>query len=163
MQPQIEFKKVNVHPESLDSRLIWKWRNDPVTCKMSRDTELVPWETHKTWYMQKVKEGVSVILIASINKEPTCMIRFDYKDKDVAEINVNMNPTKRGNKWSTAILLEACRYGFAMLHLNQIYAEIKPENKPSVKIFEAVGFVLDENKNGFFQYHLNSGDLKVTI
>lgn len=155
----ITLAKASQDPESQDSKCIWEWRNDPVTRQMSRTTDAIPWESHKAWYANAVKDLKKSILLACVNGIPSCMIRFDYIENDYAEININMNPAMRGKKLSKPILTAACAHGFAALNLSRIYAEIKPENIPSVKIFEGVGFAFKGKRETLNTYELKRGEL----
>jgi RimJ/RimL family protein N-acetyltransferase len=157
---QIEFDRVDENPECTYSRLIWEWRNDAVTRHMSRTTDLIPWENHKAWYAKAAKDPRKVILMTSVQHVPTCMVRFDYIDKESAEINFNMNPAMRGKGLGKPILIEACTFGFNTLHLTRISAEIKPENTPSIKIFEGAGFIFQGEQMDFYAYDLKKDDLK---
>ena len=35
-----------------DSKLIWQWRNDPITSKNSLETNPIPWIDHAMWYQK---------------------------------------------------------------------------------------------------------------
>ena len=93
-------------------------------------------------------------MIASIGNDPLCMVRFDLSGNGAAEISLNMNPNARGKGYAEKILLEACRYGISNLDLNLIHASIKVENEPSIRTFEAVGFVLQGTSDSFLRYAL---------
>lgn len=156
----ITLAKADHYPESQDSKHIWEWRNDPITRQMSRTTDAIPWEKHKEWYARAAKDPKKAILMAYVNGIPACMVRFDYIQNDYAEININMNPAMRGKGLGKPILATACRHGFDTLKLSRIYAEIKPENAPSVRIFEGTGFVFQGMKEGLRTYNLMRGGRK---
>jgi ribosomal-protein-alanine N-acetyltransferase len=71
-----------------------------------------------------------------------------------------MNPAMRGKGLGKPVLAAACAYGFETLKLNRIYAEIKPENTPSVKIFEGVGFTFLGKREDLNTYELKRGELR---
>jgi RimJ/RimL family protein N-acetyltransferase len=162
----IEIRKAGTDPESADSMLMWEWRNDPITRQMSRETGEITLESHKSWYAKAAKDPKKAILMAYSEGSPICMVRFDYIDKDYAEININMNPATRGKGLGKPVLEAGCRYGFENLGLKRIYAEIKPENIPSIKIFEGTGFVFAGMREGICTYNLAKGSElidKITI
>ncbi len=152
---QIQFKRADPNPESSDSRLIWTWRNDVVTRSMSQNEDLISWESHKAWYAQATSDLQRLLLIAFLGEMPACMIRFDDIHKTTAEISFNLDPTLRGKGFGKSILSEACIYGFNSLHLEGIYAEVKPKNKASIKILEAIGFQPQSSHEGLLSYYLS--------
>lgn len=124
-----------------DSLDLFNWRNDPVTREMSRNTDIVLWESHRQWYQKTLTDAKKKILIAENEEGKIGMVRFDYQEiPNSAEININLNPSFRGRGFAQSVLNSACDYGFSQLGLNRIYAEIKKVNTASIKIFERAGF-----------------------
>ena len=150
----ITLEKAAPDPDSQNSRHIWQWKNDPLTRQMSRTTDLVSWENHHAWYESAAKDSKKVILMAYVNGIPACMVRFDLTQQNFAEISINLNPAMRRKRLGKPILATACRYGLDTLKLSHIYAEVKPENVASVKIFEDVGFVFQGMREGLRTYNL---------
>jgi UDP-2,4-diacetamido-2,4,6-trideoxy-beta-L-altropyranose hydrolase len=55
---------VTVRPAApADSRMVFEWRNDPVTMQASRSTGEVPWETHEAWYASVLAEPQRHLLV----------------------------------------------------------------------------------------------------
>ncbi len=150
----ITFKRVDPAPDSQDSRTVWEWRNDPVTRQMSLTTELISWESHRRWYEKSASAAGTTLLIASLDGAPACMVRFDNRAADAAELHINLNPALRGKRHGVPILAAACAYGFDQLKLGSILANIKMENLPSLKIFEHAGFVRQAEHAGLLTYKL---------
>lgn len=151
----IDFKKVAADPESEESHLIWEWRNDLQTRQMSRTKDLIGWETHKRWYQQKATDPHCQLLIASRLGVAIATVRFELIEEGLAEVNINLNPAFRGKNLAQLILSEACEHAFETMRLKAIYAEVKQNNLPSIKIFEGAGFILKEKKGDLFAYRLN--------
>jgi len=139
----ITIERADPHPESRDSKLIWAWRNDPVTRRMSRTSDPIPWESHAAWYAGTD----SRILMAFVDGAPVAMLRFDD-----GEISINLDPAMRGKRLGEPILVAGCTYGFVTLGLASIRAEVKPDNLASIKIFERAGFVPDGDHDGLRRY-----------
>lgn len=150
----ITLRKIEANEEGNESRLIWEWRNDPITRQMSRTTDVISWENHKNWFSQAVIDPNKVILIGFLGSIPVGMVRFDYLSEDTAEININVNPSVRGKGLGGPLLTEACRYGFEVLNLSNIHAEIKQENTISIKIFKENNFAFQETKDGISIFNL---------
>ena len=153
----IELDPAGRDPDGPDSKAFCAWRNDPTTRQMSRLTEPVAWDAHRAWYARATHDPTKAILMASVNGIAACMVRFDSLEAGAAEININMNPAMRGKKLGRSILAAACAYGFGTLGLSRIHAEIKPDNTPSIRVFEAVGFRSLGPRGGLHTYELRSG------
>jgi len=153
----IELDPAGLDPDGSDSKAFWAWRNDPATRQMSRSTDPISWEAHRAWYARAADESTKAIAMASVNGIPACMVRFDALEAGAAEININMSPAMRGKKLGRGILAAACAYGFSTLGLSRIFAEIKPDNAPSIRIFEAVGFRALGRRGDLLTYELRRG------
>lgn len=140
--------------DSHDSRLIWKWRNDPVTRQMSRHKEPIPWKQHQEWYEQTVNASDKCVLMANKRRTPLGVVRFDELKNGRWEVNINLDPAIRGQGYGRDVLSEACKYAFRLLDCSEIYAEVKPENLASIKIFELVGFKFQGMREGLRTYLL---------
>lgn len=145
-----------------DSRLIWEWRNDPVTREMSRSSEEISWEQHQLWFESVSGDPRRSLLIAERGEEPLGVLRFDPFAEGCAEISINVAPSQRGKGISRTMLAAACRYGFEQLSLARIYAEIKETNAPSIKIFEGVGFRFAALREDLRTYFLTPPQLEPT-
>jgi RimJ/RimL family protein N-acetyltransferase len=141
-------------PDGAHSQAVWEWRNDPVTRQMSRTTELIPWPAHRQWYERTAGAAGTALLIALVDGTPACMVRFDTLEPGAAEVHINMNPALRGKGLGKPILTAACAYGFDHLKLSRIFASIKAENAPSLKIFGSVGFTRSGERAGLLSYKL---------
>jgi RimJ/RimL family protein N-acetyltransferase len=139
--PEITLARSNPDPDGDDSRCIWIWRNDPLTRQMSVATDEIPWERHRAWYAQAVRDPQKVLLLARVEGQPLAMVRFDRGASDEAEVSINLNPALRGRGLAQPLLAAACAWGFRELDLARITARIKPENARSLRVFAAVGFV----------------------
>ncbi|OIO80978.1 hypothetical protein AUJ84_02055 [Candidatus Pacearchaeota archaeon CG1_02_32_132] len=134
---EIRLRKATIE----DSSDLFSWRNDPVTRAMSRDTGPISRESHEVWYKRALADPKKSILIGENEEDQIGMVRFDYQDSPrTAEININLNPAMRGRGYGQTLLNESCEYAFSHLGIERIYAEIKPSNLPSIKIFERRGF-----------------------
>jgi len=140
------------NPDNSDSKQLWEWRNDPVTREMSRNSEWIPWELHRDWYVKTMQDPNEVLLFADYHGKQMGTVRFDVEKKHSAEVSININPEMRGNGLGRKLLGAACRYGFHKLGLKEIDAEIKEKNVASIHIFESVGFQFIEKCDGIRKY-----------
>jgi [ribosomal protein S5]-alanine N-acetyltransferase len=57
------------------------------------------------------------------------------------EIGFFFDPAMRGKGFATEALRALCAYGFEMLGFDQIKADVDPDNAPSLRVLERVGFI----------------------
>nr|WP_299388844.1 GNAT family N-acetyltransferase [Allomuricauda sp.] len=67
---------------------------------------------------------------------------FDPKNKRAGMGLVIANPEDRNKGWGAEAIELLCKYAFSTLDLHQVYANILEENKPSIHLFEKLGFTL---------------------
>ena len=114
---------------------------------------------HKAWFAQKLRDRNSLILIAKHGGQFVGQIRFDIKD-NVATGGISLDPKFRGKGLASVILLQGINYlHSAKPQVKVIIAYIKPQNTPSIKLFEKNGFVFVKqttiNKQDAVEYQLN--------
>ncbi len=138
-----------------DSRIIFEWRNDIYTRKMSRASEHVDWKRHSDWLYETLRNPNRCLLLCEAQpKKPIAVVRFDVKNI-LAEISINLSPLERGRGLSSMCLSVAIGYFEKHYPLVlELIAEIKTVNLHSRKSFERVGFVLRTEKDGY--WHLSS-------
>lgn len=57
-----------------------------------------------------------------------------------AEIGFSLLSSHQGAGYMREALVEILRFGFTNMHLNRIFATVVPENTPSVKLLQKLGF-----------------------
>jgi len=68
---------------------------------------------------------------------------FDFDPKNRrAGVGIVIHKKYRGNNYAKAALKMLIKYGFDILFLHQLYANISVENTPSIRLFESLGFQL---------------------
>jgi len=140
-----------------DSKIIWKWKNDPISLKMSFIGNFVTWEEHQTWYKNCLEKNDIEIYIAKTLKVPIGVVRFEkcIENKNISNISINLAPEFRNKGFSIKILIKAIKtYWNENNSENIINAEIKKENIKSIKLFENCGFILVEDKVSKLIYSL---------
>jgi UDP-2,4-diacetamido-2,4,6-trideoxy-beta-L-altropyranose hydrolase len=125
-----------------DIRLLWEWANDPDVRAASFSSAPISWETHIAWFEEKFHHSGSIILIAeSEDGTPFGQIRFDPRPDHEAELNVSLAKEKRGCGLAVPMIQRALGDLFASTDCNRVHAFVKPENIPSMRVFEKAGFV----------------------
>ena len=137
-----------------DSKFIFDWRNDDLTRKMFRTSELVQYEGHCKWFAATLKNANRCLLMCERKDgEPIAVVRFDIEGQS-AELSINLSPLERGKGLAPKCLALAKDY-FEKQYpfVSELIAEIKTLNLASRKSFEKVGFMIDKEEEGF--WHLS--------
>ncbi|BDZ53748.1 GNAT family N-acetyltransferase [Agromyces marinus] len=141
-----------------DSEALLGWRNDPTTRAVSLDRGIVDRADHDRWYAAALASTSRHILIAVVREAGSelrvGMVRFDRSEDGSHEVSINLAPEARGKGMSGAILgaaIEALREEAGAVLLR---ATIRDENEPSIRLFAAAGFRLDESSDGVGRYSL---------
>jgi RimJ/RimL family protein N-acetyltransferase len=141
-----------------DSRRLFDWRNDPLTRAMSRGPDPVAWEVHEIWFAEALADPDRDILIGLAEGAEIGMVRFDldaeWSDETgrEAEISINLAPSARGRGLAAPLLAAAIR-AFNHNRRCEIRAEIRADNLPSRRAFEAAGFRLAGEADGLCRYY----------
>lgn len=114
-----------------DAKRLFEWRNDPVTCAMSRNTAPVNWFGHVDWLRQRLAWRAPMLFIAEVDGMPVGTFRIDG-----GEISYTIAPEHRGKGYATA-MLRIARERFGTCR-----AEIRPDNIPSIRAAESAGHVV---------------------
>ena len=129
-----------VRPAGLDdSRLIWQWRNDPVTRQMAKSNQPIPWSEHERWFAATLASELSVLYVVETGGVAVAMVRFDVRGA-TAEVSINVDPTARGQGIGKQALAAACDRFVQERAPRQIVADVRRSNSASQRIFAATGF-----------------------
>ena len=120
---------------------------------------MVSWEGHEKWFNAKLDSDDTFILIAELvneNISKVGMTRFDLdRQKRIAEISINVNPTFRGQRLAEKLLSESIEYlSNVEREIYVVNATIRESNVGSTKIFQRSGFIEHSRAEGFVHYSL---------
>jgi RimJ/RimL family protein N-acetyltransferase len=120
--------------------LLYKWANDPKTRANSFNSDLIPFQSHKKWFMEKIDSPDVLFFIYCCEGLNIGQLRFDIKGETVI-INYSIDLSFRGKG-----------YGYRMITLGEkmiqdrypeikwIQAVVKCENDASLNIFRKLNF-----------------------
>ena len=129
------------------SKIIWNWRNDPLTRKMFDSDIFISFNDHDEWFKNVLKDKNRIIYIGSYQDIPFGMIRFDklLGKKEIYSISINICPTKRNLGLGKLILKKSVIKLYKEREdCKKVIADVKVENLASCKLFESCGFNLSE-------------------
>ena len=149
---------VLVSAKSCHSETIWEWRNDPITRKMSINSEKVSWEEHTSWYEKILLDKCRKLYVGEEEGIPIGVVRFDKCDDDenVYEVSINISPAYRKKGFGKQLLTHGIRKLLKEVeNCKFIRAEVKKDNLSSNKLFKSFGFIFIGDKSVMNSYVLS--------
>ena len=139
------------------SEMIWQWRNDPETLKMSFEERKIPLSEHKEWYKLALLDKRVTIFIAEENNNTVGVIRFDENpdDKKQYDISINICPKERGKGIGKILLIEGIKkLKYLKNESRIIIASVKKLNQKSRSLFKTCGFMKFSESDQIIKYKL---------
>jgi len=134
-----------------DVRVIWEWRNDELTRKMSSDEEYISFEDHELWFKKIFTDSNYWVYIGEINENPFGICHIKRTAQRTAEVSLNICPKNRQSGLGRALLTSSlARFSNAWQGI--LLAYIKPENDRSQKCFIHAGFSKSGSQGELLRY-----------
>ena len=127
--------------EAADAELLWRWVNDPGVRKASFRRDPIDWNDHVAWFGNRLESQTNRIYVLEENGAPAAQVRFDLGESDAWEIDVGVDPGRRGRGIGAEAVTSACAELFADTGATSIVARVKRANIPSLRMFAKSGFV----------------------
>ncbi len=126
----------------LDLNLYFDWTNDIDTRNNSFNTQIVDYQTHTSWFLNKIVDKNALLLVFQ-NEEnsPVGQIRIEQKSAENF-IGISIDKNFRGLGLAVPMLEISCKVFFQEFHQKTIHAYIKKTNVASLKSFQKGGFEL---------------------
>jgi spore coat polysaccharide biosynthesis predicted glycosyltransferase SpsG/L-amino acid N-acyltransferase YncA len=136
--------------QSQDVRAIWEINNDPRARANAVQQASIPFEDHLTWFEASLANRTRLLwVLPDVDDRAIGVVRADIVNND-ARISIALAPAARGKRLGQRILGEAIQRLLCRPDVRSISAIIRPENTPSLAIFERLEFHYqrDETLNG---------------
>ncbi len=147
-----------------DMEKVYNLSNDELVRKNSINTQPILWEEHVEWFRKKLKDpNYYIYIIENRNSDFVGQVKFEQnKENNLTFISISLSPSFRGKGLGVEVLSKACNFHFNRVSsIKEIYAIIRPDNLPSINIFQKAGFVYVDSifLNGelFYKYVLKRG------
>lgn len=119
-----------------DCQLLFRWANDPNMRKYAVNSQKIKWDSHVSWFNEKIKSTSTLIFILEEANFNIGQVRYDFnKEENLWVIDYFIDKQFRGIGHGKKII---------ELSLNQVsgskVAYVKLENIVSCKVFERLGF-----------------------
>ncbi|MGA1870291.1 MAG: GNAT family N-acetyltransferase [bacterium] len=123
-----------------DSKDLFHWRNNPDVRKNFFNSEPLAWDEHEKWFHTQLKDPKTVAYMAYKKENKIGTIRFEDHGSSI-KVSVMVNPAWIGKGFGTDLIERGVAlYRSEKKNMKPIVAEIKIENKASVKAFQKAGF-----------------------
>lgn len=132
----IEFREANIK----DIETYFKWRNDPIVRALSFNSEIISYEAHKEWFLNKINDENCSMLLFFDKNTLVGQTRIEKKSLNQSIINISIPSESRGKGYSTSIIKEASRFFLKQNPKFIINAYIKKTNFKSIRAFEKALF-----------------------
>jgi len=129
-----------------DAGAVWEWRNDARVRSVSRRTDSISWDEHRSWYSRCLDDPSRVLLIADVESVPTAVVRFDLRsDGESAEVSVYLTPNAHGRGVGSTVIREAVAWmQRERSAVRRIDAHVRADNVASARAFLNAGFTQSE-------------------
>ena len=123
-----------------DSKKLYEWRNHPGIRAVSRNNELIDWDSHCLWLSAVLLDKDRELLVGYVGEEPAGVARFD-KIQSVVEVSIYLVPGASLKGQGRNFLLSAERWLAAHRpDMRQIRAKVLGTNVASQKLFFGTGY-----------------------
>ena len=149
---------VLVSAESCHSEIIWKWRNEFTSRKMSVNSEKISFKEHSSWYKKILLDDFRKLYVGEKDEIPIGIVRFEKSDQEeyVYEVSINISPASRRKGFGKQLLINGIKRLLKEVeNCKFIRAEVKKENESSNKLFESCGFIFIDDESGMNSYELS--------
>ena len=121
-----------------DTRVLYEWRNDPLTKENSIDSKPVGWDVHVEWVKRTLQGDVAgrTLYIAETDGCPVGTVRTDEGEDGYTEISYTVAPAWRGRGLGKDMVL-LCAH--TAVRGKKLRARIKKGHGPSEAIAAALG------------------------
>jgi len=103
-------------------------------------------------------EDTSWAIVARPDGEALGRVTLIPRAEQVFEIGIMLCPAARGSGLATKALEETLDHAFDTLNARRVYADIDPDNEPSIKLFERLGFVHEGVLRATWKTHIGVRD-----
>ena len=132
--------------EPLDSEILLKLRNDPVTRSGSHHSKKIKQKDHDRWFKATLNDPNIQLYIFEIDGKVVGTVRSDF-DEETYKLSWTVAPEERGKGLGKKMV-----YLLANKLKTPIRAEVKESNIASIKIAKFIGMTFDFKKDGILYF-----------
>jgi RimJ/RimL family protein N-acetyltransferase len=111
-----------------DAKLLFEWRNDELTRRMSKNNDPIRWDDHRVWFDRRLKMDRPNLFVFELDGESVATFRIDNGD-----LSYTVAPEHRSRGIATLMLNEV------RLRFGRLRAHIHSDNVSSIKVARGAG------------------------
>jgi len=145
--------------EASDEDLLLEWANEGSVRKSAFTTDLIDSNLHNTWFKKRLQspDQCRIYIAELAGSHPIGQVRFE-RNTTGWSIDYSVDPLFRGRGFGKRMLAEAIEL-VADAKPARIYGEVKPENVPSLKVFDELGFIREQVASDRVVYSMYMGEV----
>lgn len=125
-----------------DCSLLWELANDPSVRLQSLSMNPIPWESHIKWFNEKINDINTIIILGEDEEKKIIGVRrFEIQDDKSVRSSIIIRNEFRSKGYGTELIKISNEYLFKNYDVQVHNAYIKPNNIPSLKSFEKLGYI----------------------
>ncbi|MCK5098297.1 MAG: UDP-2,4-diacetamido-2,4,6-trideoxy-beta-L-altropyranose hydrolase [Desulfobacteraceae bacterium] len=126
--------------EISDMENYFLWVNEPEARKYAFTHEIIPWDTHKAWFTEKISSDKTLMWVLQTDQGlPVGQIRFDIEN-ETAEIDYSIDSLVRNQGFAKVLLSKGIKAFKSENNSKNIQALVDNENLSSFRVFQKLGF-----------------------
>lgn len=129
--------------EKRDAKVVFELRNEPASRSNSLTSTELDWDSHVTWFEERLADPCSRIYILEHGTTPVATVRFQLNASGQTMTHIVVAPEFRGRGVAQSALQMTVPAALRELHLAEIHAVIKKSNPASVAAFKKSGFLME--------------------
>jgi RimJ/RimL family protein N-acetyltransferase len=145
LRPRVKLRQAR--DEDMDR--LREWRNDPEAVRFSVSGTPVTAEEHATWFATRRRDPAARIWIAEEEGSPVGQVRLDVED-GVGSVSIAIAPAHRRRGVGSSVLRAVLEAAANDPKIQTLRALTHPDNLPSRRAFERVGFRTEGTTNRGF-------------
>ena len=158
---KIEIRKASIE----DMKNVFLLSNNPEVRANSINKETIQWENHVKWFSDKISCQETRYFIAYEDDKFVGQVRYDPDSNPNSKIvSISIEDDFRNRGIAAKLLRETAFRIFDNKQSDMVIAYIKPDNKPSIRLFEKVGYMYKTqtsiNKETYFTYELTRNKIQ---
>lgn len=122
----------------LDVDRVYEWSNDDLVRKNSYNSSKIVYENHVLWFSKIIQNPNCLFYMVKYENEYAGMVRFEVKN-DHSVVGITLSKEYRGRGLASLFLIKTAKRYFIEFE-KPIFAYIKEDNMPSIRVFESAGY-----------------------
>lgn len=133
-----------------DARLLFVWRNDPITRLSSHNSDEIFFDSHVSWLNATLANPMRQLFIAEEDGKPVGTVRVDREQDGSAELSWTVAPEARGRGIAKKMVQMVAD---EVSETCSVRAEVKKGNESSVKVAEAARMQISNQEGDILHFY----------